>query len=131
MEGVAFAMRDSFEIMLGMGVDAAQVRASGGGARSKLWRQIQADVTGQAHCTINIDEGPAFGVALLAGVGTGIYGSVPEACSATISVVDELAPDPARTQLYEGYYRLYQELYQQLEPCFETDQQLVEAASAQ
>ncbi len=131
MEGVAFAMRDSFEIIRDMGVDAAQVRASGGGARSKLWRQIQADVTGQAHCTINVDEGPAFGVALLAGVGTRIYGSVPEACLATISVIDELVPDPTRTQVYEGYYRLYQELYQQLEPCFETDQQLVDVASAQ
>jgi len=131
MEGVAFAMRDSFEIIRAMGVEAAQIRASGGGARSKLWRQIQADVTGQAHCTINVDEGPAFGVALLAGVGTGIYANVPEACSATITVVDELAPSPAQTQLYEGYYRLYQELYQQLEPCFETDQQLVDATSAQ
>ncbi len=131
MEGVAFAMRDSFEIIRGMGVETAQVRASGGGARSKLWRQIQADVTGQAHCTINVDEGPAFGVALLASVGTGIYGSVPEACSATISVIDELVPNPTRTQLYEGYYHLYQELYQQLESCFETDQQLVNAASAQ
>ncbi len=124
-------MRDSFEIIRAMGVEAAQVRASGGGARSKLWRQIQTDVSGQAHCTINVDEGPAFGVALLAGVGTGIYDSVPEACSAAITVVDELAPSPARTQIYEGYYRLYQELYQQLEPCFATDQQLVEAASAQ
>jgi len=56
---------------------------------------------------------------------------VPEACSATISVIDELLPDPTRTQVYEGYYHLYQELYQQLEPCFETDQQLVDTALAE
>ena len=131
MEGVAFAMRDSFEIIRTMGVQATQVRASGGGARSTLWRQIQADVTGDAHCTINIDEGPAFGVALLAGVGTKIYGSVAEACATTISVVEELPPDLKRTELYEGYYRLYQRLYKQLAPSFEVAQQLVEVSLAE
>lgn len=125
MEGVAFGLRDSFEIIKQMGVEMTQVRASGGGARSKLWRQIQADITGQAHCTINVDEGPAFGVALLAAVGVGVYDSVAEACRATITVGDEVVPDPQRQQLYEGYYKLYQQLYQQLEGSFGIRQQLV------
>ena len=127
LEGVAFALRDSFEIMRAMGAPDREVRASGGGARSPLWRQIQADVTGHSHCTINMEEGPAFGVALLAGVGTGTFASVLEACAATIAVVDEAAPDEARTRQYEGYYRLYQELYQRLAPSFDFDQQLVAA----
>ncbi len=128
MEGVAFAMRDSFEIIRTMGVEARQVRASGGGARSKLWRQIQADVTGQAHCTINVDEGPAFGVGLLAGVGTGVWSSVPEACAATIRVVDELPPLPEHCELYKPYYCLYQQLYRQLKSSFVADQRLIEAS---
>ncbi|MFQ6098902.1 MAG: xylulokinase, partial [Armatimonadota bacterium] len=76
MEGVAFGLRDSFAIIKDMGVTFSQVRASGGGARSDLWRQIQADVTHEAQHVINVDEGPALGVALLAGVGTGVWSSV-------------------------------------------------------
>lgn len=128
MEGVAFGLRDSFEIIEQMSVELAQVRASGGGARSELWRQIQADITGHAHCIINVDEGPAFGVALLAGVGVGTYGSVPEACRATINVVDEVTPDAQRHQLYQGYHKLYQRLYRQLEGSFDFRQQLVKGS---
>ena len=126
MEGVAFGLRDSFEIIEEMGVSITQVRASGGGARSELWRQIQADVTGRSHCTINVDEGPAFGVALLAGVGAGIWGSVPEACRATIRVVDEKEPRPEASVEYQQYYALYQKLYRQLEGCFDEVQALIE-----
>jgi len=118
LEGVAFGMRDSFEIIKAMGVKFTQVRASGGGARSKLWLQIQADVTGEPHWVINVDEGPAFGVALLAGVGAGIWRSVPEACDATIKPVDEIRPDAARHTLYDSYYAIYQDLYRRLEGAF-------------
>lgn len=126
LEGVAMAMRDSFEIMKAMGTPFRQVRASGGGARSPFWRQIQADVTGEPHVTINVDEGPAFGVALLAGVGCGLFPSVAEACRQTISVVDELAPQPVEVARYAGYYRLYRELYPQLEKSFDAAQALVD-----
>lgn len=127
LEGVAFGMRDSCEIIKAMGVEFMQVRASGGGARSVFWRQMQANVTGEAHCTINAEEGPAFGVALLAGVGSGAYDSVAEACRAAIQVVDELAPEPAATRRYEGYYQLYRNLYRQLKDSFDEAQKLVEA----
>ncbi len=119
MEGVAFGLRDSFETIEAMGCHITQVRASGGGARSELWRQVQADVTGRPHCTINVDEGPAFGVALLAGVGAGVWASVPEACRATIRVVDELAPCPERQAFYDREYALYRKLYRQLEGSFD------------
>ena len=72
-----------------------QVRASGGGAKSPVWRQIHADVTGHPHVTLSVDEGPALGVALLAAVGTGAYPTVADACRAAIQTVAETAPDPA------------------------------------
>ncbi len=119
LEGVAFGMRDSFEIIKAMGVSFSQVRASGGGAKSRLWRQIQSDVTGETHWTINVDEGPAFGVALLAGVGTGVWSSVQEACTATIQTAESTQPNPDAHRLYEGYYTLYQDLYRRLEGAYD------------
>jgi xylulokinase len=118
LEGVSYAMRDSFEILDEMRVPVRQVRASGGGARSLLWRQIQADITGREHVTINVDEGPAFGVALLAGVGTGVWGSVAEACRATIEVVENCAPIAENTGIYNRHYPIYGNLYASLKDQF-------------
>src|SRR5207302_11295014 len=109
LEGVAFGLRDSFEILDAMGVAIREVRASGGGARSPLWRQIQADVTGRQHVTINLDEGPAFGVARLAGVGTGVWSSVEEACRATIRVTSATPPNPSTAAIYNTYYPVYRQ----------------------
>lgn len=114
MEGVAFGMRDSFDILEAMGVPMTQVRASGGGARSSLWRQIQADVTGRAHSTINVEEGPALGVALLAGVGTGAWGTVEEACGAAIEVVGRTDAVPESVALYDSCHAIYRGLYADL-----------------
>ena len=86
LEGVSYGLRDSLEIMKSMGVSIGNVRCSGGGAKSSVWRQIQADVFNYPLSTIAIDEGPALGAALLAGVGTDVYGSVEEACSAVVKV---------------------------------------------
>jgi len=118
LEGVAFAMRDSLEIMREMGVPIEQVRASGGGARSPLWRQIQADVNKAPLALINVDEGPAFGAALLAAVGNGLYHSVEEACSATIRVVDECRPDREASRQYDDWFALFQDTYRALAPGF-------------
>jgi xylulokinase len=76
LEGATYAMRDSLEIIKSMRVPIRQIRLSGGGARSSFWRQLQADVYGQRVVTINAEEGPAYGVALLAMVGTGAYKSI-------------------------------------------------------
>ncbi len=97
MEGVAYAMRDSLEIIRELGVPVKQIRASGGGSKSPLWRQIQADVFGQKVVTINAEEGPAYGVALLAAVGGGAFKNVEEACSATIRVVKETPAQKPRS----------------------------------
>src|SRR5262249_8937268 len=125
LEGVAFGLRDSFAIMEGMNLPIHQVRASGGGARSAIWRQIQADVTGHTHVTINVDEGPALGVALLAGVGTGVYPSVAEACRATIQVQDSTDPIAAHSALYGRFHRVYQALYAHLKEDFAAVAQIV------
>ena len=118
LEGVAYGLRDSLELLRGMNLPVEQVRASGGGARSALWRQIQADVNNCELVTINVDEGPAFGVALLAGVGAGIYPSVAEACDRTIALATRTAPQPDAVAVYGDYYPIYRELYQSLRDRF-------------
>jgi len=118
LEGVAYGLRDSFEILREMQVPIRQVRASGGGARSSLWRQIQTDIIGQDHVTINVDEGPALGVALLAGVGTGIYPSVETACRSVIQVTHRTQVNPQSQAIYDRYYPLYRALYGQLKTSF-------------
>ena len=119
LEGVAFGLRDSLEILKGMGVSIGNVRASGGGARSEVWRQIQADIFDLPLTTINIDEGPALGVALLAGVGTGLYSSIEEACSTVIKVSGQTPARPEAAAAYEKYYEVYRALYPALKPQFE------------
>jgi xylulokinase len=128
MEGVAYGLRDSFEIIEAMGVEIREVRASGGGARSRFWVQMQADATGRPHAYINVDEGPAFGVALLAGVGTGVWKTVPEACRAAIQVRETLEPDAENLAFYNRGYLAYQSLYQRLEDTFDELAELVELA---
>ena len=118
LEGVSYGLRDSLEILRAMGLEISQVRASGGGARSALWRHIQSDVFESELVTINVDEGPAFGVALLAGVGAGIYASVEEACDRTITVTDRTLPNDANAALYDTYYPVYQALYASLKDHF-------------
>ncbi len=96
MEGVTYSMRDSLEIIEGLGVPVRQIRASGGGSRSPLWRQIQADCFGRKVVTINSEEGAAYGVALLAAVGAGAFKNIAEACAATISRGPGDRPRPGR-----------------------------------
>lgn len=120
MEGVTYSMRDSLEIFHALGVPVRQIRASGGGARSLLWRQIQADAFGRKVVTINTEEGPAYGVALLAAVGAGEFKNVREACAATIRVVQETAPRRAARSYYDRAFPIYQQLYQSLKDDFKS-----------
>jgi xylulokinase len=111
LEGVVYSLHDCLEIMTGLGIDVTEVRAIGGGARSALWRQIQADVFGVPVRRMVVDEGPAYGAALLAGVTGGQFRSVHEACS-VIRIRPEVAePEPSRAQLYRNYRDAYRELY--------------------
>ena len=118
LEGATFAMRDSLEIIKGMGVPIRQIRLSGGGARSPFWRQLQADIYGQKVVTINAEEGPAYGVALLAMVGTGAYKNIAQACDATIRVVSETKPDRHSVSIYNRAYPVYCGLYGSLKGDF-------------
>lgn len=118
MEGATYAMRDSLEIITGMGIPVTQVRLSGGGGRSAFWRQLQADIYGRECVTINAEEGPAFGVALLAAVGTGAYKDVVEACHATIQVVTDTPPREETVKRYNELYPLYVKLYRSLKDDF-------------
>lgn len=118
IEGATFAMRDCLEIIRGMNIPVQQIRLSGGGARSDFWRQMQADVYGQQVVTINAEEGPAFGVALLAAAGTGAYKDVVEACAATIRVTTQTDADAGRKARYDRAYPIYRQLYRSLQKDF-------------
>ncbi|MCE7989059.1 MAG: xylulokinase [Caldilinea sp. CFX5] len=119
LEGVAFGLRDSFELMKGVGLSAIQqVRVSGGGARSPLWRQILADVLGSELVTVNTTEGAAYGAALLAGVGAGVWNSVDDACATTIQTTGRTTPNPAAVAYYNRAYVQYRDLYPLLKPVF-------------
>jgi xylulokinase len=118
LEGVAFGLRDSFELIKSVGLaEIRQVRISGGGARSTLWRQILADVLNAELVTVNTTEGAAYGAALLAATGAGVYPDVDSACAATIRLTGRTVPSPARAA-YQDLYPLYRNLYPALRASF-------------
>ncbi len=112
LEGVAFGLRDGFELMKGAGLtDIKQVRVSGGGAKSPLWRQILADVLNAELVTVNTTEGAAYGAALLAGVGAGVWPSVDAAAAACVQLTGSTRPQTEGVARYEKVYALYRQLY--------------------
>jgi xylulokinase len=116
MEGVAFSLKDCFTIISEQGLKLEQMRATGGGARSALWRQIIADVLGTELVLTNATEGPAFGAALLAGVASGVYASVQQACEQTVHVVEHTEPRAEVAPAYAEAYATYRALYPALKP---------------
>jgi xylulokinase len=118
LEGVTFGMRDALEIMRGMSIPINQVRASGGGARSDFWRQLQADIYGKPIVLTNAAEGPAYGVALLAGVGIGVWPTVEQACKSSIHQTEKINPKPKTMRRYEKAYATYTKLYGDLKNRF-------------
>lgn len=118
LEGVTYSLRDCLDIIKDMGVSIKQIRASGGGGKSPLWRQMQADIFNSPIATINSKEGPALGAALLAGVGVNIYSSVPKACEAAIKVTETKDPIKENVSIYEKYYKLYRDLYPALKDSY-------------
>lgn len=120
LEGVAFGLKDSFELMKSAGLaKIEQVRVSGGGARSALWRQTLADVFDTELVTVNTTEGAAYGAALLAGVGAGFWRDVDSACDSAIRVSGETPPIEAQASIYRRMYPLYRKLYPALRSGFE------------
>jgi xylulokinase len=119
MEGVAFSLREAIDIFRELDTSINEIRLGGGGARSKLWRQIQADVFGQTVSTIKADEGAAFGAALLAGVGVGAWNSVDEACAATIKIDKQIEPYANSQEALEKNYKAYKMLHSALGPALD------------
>ncbi len=118
MEGVTFGMRDSFEIIREMGIPIDEVMAIGGGAKSPLWRSIQADIYQVPLYQVRIDEGPAFGAALLAAVGQGVFANVEQACQKAVRVLDKVSPDQKKSARYNEIYQIYKDLYPALKPFY-------------
>jgi xylulokinase len=118
LEGVAFGLRDSLELMRSIGLgDASEIRATGGGSRSPLWRQIVADVLGATVVTTSSTEGAAQGAAFLAAVGVGWFESVESACRSLVEIADAVEPSGASTGYAENYDR-YVGLYPALADTF-------------
>ncbi len=111
LEGVAFSLRDSLEIFRALQLPIEKIRLGGGGAKSKLWRQIQANIYGQTVEIIEAEEGAAFGAAILAGIGTGAWASVDEACQKTIRIAETVEPNADAVELFNRQYKIYQLLY--------------------
>jgi len=119
LEGVAFGLKDSFTLIQNAGLGTiTQVRASGGGTKSALWRQILASVLEAELVTVNTTEGAAYGAALLAGVGAGAWTDVAAACNACIKITGSTLPDSSQVDVYRKSYALYQELYPALKSSF-------------
>lgn len=118
LEGVTFGMRDALGIMDDMQIPVKEIRASGGGARSPFWRQLQADIYNKPIVLTNASEGPAYGVALLAGVGTGVWKNVEEACKSSIEQTMKVPPQKRSAGVYENHYQVYRKLYHDLKARF-------------
>ncbi|HWQ04051.1 MAG TPA: xylulokinase [Longilinea sp.] len=122
LEGVAFGLKDSFTLIQNAGLGAiSQIRASGGGVKSGLWRQILASVLNAELITVNTTEGGAYGAALLAGVGAGAWRDVVSACKTCIKVTGSTQPDAAQVKVYQKAYPIYKDLYPRLKESFRAD----------
>jgi len=110
LEGVSYGLCDSLELMRGLGIEPGTVVASGGGAKSPLWRQMLADIFRAPIATVNATEGAAYGAALLAGVGAGVYRSIQDGVDRTLTVTPAASPGPAAA-VYRDFYPRYRALY--------------------
>ncbi len=119
LEGVAFGLKDSFSLIQNAGLDRiTQIRASGGGTKGKLWRQILASVLEAELVTVNTTEGGAYGAALLAGVGAGAWSDVVSACKSCVKITGSTMPDPSHLDVYRNAYSIYKNLYPALKSSF-------------
>ena len=125
LEGITYAMLDSLEIIRSLGVRVEEIRGTGGGARSAFWRQLQADVYGAPVMTVNNLEGPAFGAALMAGVGAGVFRDLVEAADALVKVENVTEPIAEHSTVYQECYGLFRALYPALRERFKEGAEMV------
>lgn len=121
MEGVAFIVRRNMETLQDMGIRVEEIRTLGGGARSRIWKQIEADITKKPVYTMKNEEAACLGAAILAGKAVGMYRSIDEACEEMITVKERFNPNPANFDTYERTYRNYVQLYDDLCSMFERE----------
>lgn len=119
MESIAFIVRRNVDVLAGMGIEVDEVRSLGGGARSRVWNQIKADVLGIPVATTEIEEAASLGAAILAGVAVGVYPSVEDAIARAVIVRERFEPDPANRSTYDAAYATYRDLYADLIGLFE------------
>ncbi|MCF8260930.1 MAG: xylulokinase [Melioribacteraceae bacterium] len=130
LEGVAYSLRDCFEINKSLGVETSQVRISGGGARSKLWIQILSDLLNSEIVTPSSTEGAPYGAAILAAAATGDFNSVNEACDSMLKINEIATPNKENINIYEDYYSIYKNLYSTLKSTFANISSTVERYSS-
>ena len=119
LEGVAFALRDSFEVAKSLGIKIERTKICGGGAKSPLWKKIIANVLGIKVDVIESEEGPGYGGAMLAAVACGEFASVEDAAEKLVKVIDTVEPDPELVAKYDARYQQFKEIYPTCKPLFE------------
>ena len=120
MEGVVFALRDCLEEFKKAGIEPSYVIAGGGGARSKVWRQTQADIFDLPVFTGNIEDSSAYGASVIAAVGIGLFSTVEKACQQWVRKKNQIIPDLEEVRTYEKAYQIYRGLYPKLREDFHT-----------
>ena len=123
---MSYSLKDCLELNKNIGLNISEIRISGGGGKSKLWKQILADVFNTELVTLNSTEGAPYGAALLASVGTGQFSSVTEACEKCISREEVTSPVKENVQIYNEYYEIYKYLYPSLKQSFYNISRIVE-----
>lgn len=129
MEGVTYSLRDMVELFRECGMEIHKVVASGGGAKSQLWKQMQADIYNASIVTMNVEEGPGAGAAILGAVGAGYFSSIQEGCQALLKVTSETEPIQENVKIYNEYYEIYRSLYGSLKDRFQENAQIVKRYS--
>ena len=129
MEGVTFSLRDSLELLREQGMEVQEVHASGGGAKSSLWRQIQADIFHAPVMTMNVEESPAAGAAIIAGVAAGVFRNIQEGCDCMIRVTEVTEPIESHAKIYDDYFQEYRQLYASLKKNFMDQNRIVQKYS--
>ena len=121
MESVIYIVRRNMEVLEDMGIHVSEIRSLGGGARSRIWKQIEADITQKPVYTMKNEEAACLGAAILAGTAVGIYSNIDEACEKMIAVKERFEPNPANFKIYEKTYQNYIQLYNELCPMFQKE----------
>jgi xylulokinase len=118
LEGVGYSLRENIEIYADLGWECEEIWATGGGAKSRVWNQINADITGRPQYLLQCSEAASLGAAILASTGTGIYPHLFEACERMVKPTGVIQPDPDNRAVYEAGYQLYQQVYQRSKDLF-------------